>query len=90
MSTEHDSGVLTALTLLQARPLFQDRRKFTQMADPMLQGRYPVRSLYQALAVAAMCLHTDPDVRPFMADVATAINYVASENWSPETASSRV
>ncbi|XP_073118486.1 probable serine/threonine-protein kinase PBL7 [Henckelia pumila] len=73
-----------------ARPLFRDRRKFTQMTDPMLQGRYPVRSLYQALAVAAMCLQTDPDARPFMADVATVINYIASQNWAQDTASSGV
>lgn len=73
-----------------ARPLFQDRRKFAQMADPILQSRYPIRSLYQALSVAAMCLQTDPHVRPFMVDVATAINDIASQNWSPETASSRV
>ncbi|XP_075494941.1 serine/threonine-protein kinase PBL27-like [Primulina tabacum] len=73
-----------------ARPLFQDGTKFTQMADPKLQGRYPVRGLYQALAVSAMCLQMDPDVRPSMADVATAINYINSQNWSPETASSRV
>ncbi|KAF8395608.1 hypothetical protein HHK36_019558 [Tetracentron sinense] len=39
-----------------ARPLFKDRRKFSQMADLMLQGQYPVRGLYQLLAVAAMCL----------------------------------
>ncbi|KAK8579660.1 hypothetical protein V6N13_142832 [Hibiscus sabdariffa] len=37
-----------------ARPLFKDRRKFAQMADPLLQGQYPVRGLYQALAVAAI------------------------------------
>ncbi|XP_073304674.1 serine/threonine-protein kinase PBL27-like [Primulina huaijiensis] len=63
-----------------AHPLFGDRRKFMQMADPMLQGRYPIRGLYQALATAAMCLQTNPDARPSMTDVATAINYIASQN----------
>ncbi|GLT47858.1 hypothetical protein SLA2020_215180 [Shorea laevis] len=52
-----------------ARPLFKDRRKFSQMADPLLQGQYPPRGLYQALAVAAMCLQEQPNSRPVIADV---------------------
>ncbi|WMV25649.1 hypothetical protein MTR67_019034 [Solanum verrucosum] len=36
------------------QPLFKDHIKFSQMADPELQGQYPVRGLYQALAVAAI------------------------------------
>uniref|UniRef100_A0A2C9V8K0 non-specific serine/threonine protein kinase n=1 Tax=Manihot esculenta TaxID=3983 RepID=A0A2C9V8K0_MANES len=39
-----------------ARPLFKDRQKFCQIADPMLRGQYPSRGLYQALAIAAMCV----------------------------------
>ncbi|OAY66801.1 Serine/threonine-protein kinase PBS1 [Ananas comosus] len=31
-----------------ARPLFNDRRKLPKMADPRLDGRYPMRGLYQA------------------------------------------
>ncbi|XP_011040250.1 PREDICTED: serine/threonine-protein kinase CDL1-like [Populus euphratica] len=42
-----------------ATPLFKDRRKFTLMADPLLQGNYPLKGLYQALAVAAMCLQEE-------------------------------
>ncbi|KZV37366.1 Kinase superfamily protein [Dorcoceras hygrometricum] len=73
-----------------ASPLFKEPRKLVQMADPMLQGRYPIRGLTQALGIAATCLLTDPDARPSMADVATAINYIVSHNSSPETASTRV
>ncbi|PWA63646.1 serine/threonine-protein kinase PBS1 [Artemisia annua] len=47
-----------------ARPLFKDRRKFCQIADPLLQGQYPSRGLYQALAVAAMCVQEQPNMRP--------------------------
>ncbi|KQK14450.1 hypothetical protein BRADI_1g16480v3 [Brachypodium distachyon] len=47
-----------------ARPLFKDRRKFPQMADPALKGQYPSRGLYQALAVAAMCVQEQPTMRP--------------------------
>ncbi|XP_009798942.1 putative serine/threonine-protein kinase PBL7 [Nicotiana tabacum] len=68
-----------------ARPLFKDRRKFSQMADPMLQGQYPVRGLYQALAVAAMCVQEQPNMRPLIADVVTALNYLASQNYDPGT-----
>lgn len=64
-----------------ARPLFKDRTKFSQMADPVLQGQYPVRALYQALAVAAMCVQEQPTMRPSIADVVTALSYLASENY---------
>ncbi|XVF83361.1 hypothetical protein PTKIN_Ptkin16aG0480000 [Pterospermum kingtungense] len=68
-----------------ARPLFKDRRKFAQMADPLLQGQYPVRGLYQALAVAAMCVQEQPNMRPLIADVVTALTYLASQKYDPET-----
>ncbi|KAI5064075.1 hypothetical protein GOP47_0020745 [Adiantum capillus-veneris] len=66
-----------------ARPLFKDRRKFPQMADPMLQGRYPTRGLYQALAVAAMCLQEQAAHRPLIGDVVTALTYLASQAYDP-------
>ncbi|XP_060185016.1 probable serine/threonine-protein kinase PBL7 [Lycium barbarum] len=68
-----------------ARPLFKDRRKFSQMADPVLQGEYPVRGLYQALAVAAMCVQEQPNMRPLIADVVAALNYLASQRYDPAT-----
>ncbi|KAL8166786.1 hypothetical protein V2J09_008285 [Rumex salicifolius] len=68
-----------------AKPLFKDRRKFSQMADPMLQGQYPPRGLYQALAVAAMCVQEQPSMRPLIADVVTALTYLASQKFDPET-----
>ncbi|KAB2598148.1 serine/threonine-protein kinase PBS1-like [Pyrus ussuriensis x Pyrus communis] len=67
-----------------ARPLFRDRRKFWQIADPMLQGQYPVRGMYQALAVAAMCVQDHPNMRPAIADAVTALNYLASQKYDPE------
>jgi serine/threonine protein kinase len=68
-----------------ARPLFKDRRKFSQMADPLLQCRYPMRGLYQALAVAAMCVQEQATMRPLIADVVTALTYLASQTYDPET-----
>ncbi|KAK8547863.1 hypothetical protein V6N13_116088 [Hibiscus sabdariffa] len=61
-----------------ARPLFKDRRKFPKMADPLLQGRYPMRGLYQALAVAAMCLQEQAATRPL-------IDGLDSSDGSPST-----
>ncbi|KAF2578746.1 hypothetical protein F2Q68_00000650 [Brassica cretica] len=66
-----------------ARPLFKDRRKFPKMADPSLQGRYPMRGLYQALAVAAMCLQEQAATRPLIGDVVTALTYLASQTFDP-------
>uniref|UniRef100_A0A0A9CLJ1 Protein kinase domain-containing protein n=1 Tax=Arundo donax TaxID=35708 RepID=A0A0A9CLJ1_ARUDO len=53
------------------------------MADPLLQGRFPMRGLYQALAVAAMCLQEQAATRPFIGDVVTALSYLASQTYDP-------
>ncbi|KAF8387901.1 hypothetical protein HHK36_026563 [Tetracentron sinense] len=53
------------------------------MADPLLQGRYPMRGLYQALAVAAMCLQEQATTRPLIGDVVTALTYLASQRYDP-------
>ncbi|GMG98179.1 hypothetical protein Nepgr_000019 [Nepenthes gracilis] len=66
-----------------ARPLFKDRKRFAEMADPRLQGQYPTRGLYQALAIAAMCVQEQPNMRPLVADVVTALNYLASQPYDP-------
>ncbi|KAL1808394.1 hypothetical protein ACET3Z_025384 [Daucus carota] len=72
-----------------ARPLFKDRRKFPKMADPLLQGRYPMRGLYQALAVAAMCLQEQAATRPLIGDVVTALTYLASQAYDPNASVSQ-
>ncbi|KAK9290449.1 hypothetical protein L1049_008619 [Liquidambar formosana] len=72
-------------TTKQARPLFNDRRKLSLMADPILQGQYPMRGLYQALAIAAMCVQEQPTMRPLMADVVTALNFLAMQTYDPDT-----
>lgn len=70
---------------LQARPLFNDRRKFSKLADPRLQGRYPMRGLYQALAVASMCIQEQAATRPLIGDVVTALSYLANQAYDPNT-----
>ncbi|CAK8574458.1 unnamed protein product [Lathyrus sativus] len=64
-----------------ARPLFNDRRKFPKLADPRLQGRYPMRGLYQALAVASMCIQEQAAARPLIGDVVTALSYLANQAY---------
>ncbi|KAK9120158.1 hypothetical protein Scep_018251 [Stephania cephalantha] len=66
-----------------ARPMFHDRRKFVKLADPLLQGKYPMRGLYQALAVASMCIQEQAATRPLIGDVVTALSYLASHQYDP-------
>ncbi|WRX33398.1 hypothetical protein QQP08_025885 [Theobroma cacao] len=66
-----------------ARPMFRDRRNFSRMVDPLLQGQCPVRGLYQALAIAAMCVQEQPNMRPAISDVVMALNYLASQQYDP-------
>ncbi|KAG2596518.1 probable serine/threonine-protein kinase PBL7 isoform X4 [Panicum virgatum] len=64
-----------------ARPLFRDQRKFPKMVDPLLHGRFPRRGLYQALAIAAMCLQEKAKNRPPIREVAAALSYLASQTY---------
>ncbi|KDP44145.1 hypothetical protein JCGZ_05612 [Jatropha curcas] len=68
-----------------ARPMFKDRRNFSRMVDPLLQGQYPMRGLYQALAISAMCVQEQPNLRPAITDVVMALNYLASQKYEPVT-----
>ncbi|GLT38071.1 hypothetical protein SLA2020_123410 [Shorea laevis] len=69
-----------------ARPVFNDRRRFSRLADPRLQGRFPMRGLYQALAVASMCIQEQASIRPLIGDVVTALSYLANQAYDPNTA----
>ncbi|CAI8596557.1 unnamed protein product [Vicia faba] len=65
--------------VIWAQPLLRDRNKFTKMADPLLGDNYPTKGLYQALAVAAMCLQEEADTRPLISDVVTALEFLANK-----------
>jgi hypothetical protein len=56
------------------------------MADPFLEEQYPVKGLYQALAVAAMCLQEEADTRPLISDVVTALEFLSVNNKNSESA----
>ncbi|KAM5563134.1 putative serine/threonine-protein kinase PBL26 [Rosa sericea] len=63
-----------------AEPVFKDPHKFPKLADPLLQGDYPVRALNQAVAVAAMCLHDEAPARPLMRDVVSALSFLGTDD----------
>ncbi|KAL8166953.1 hypothetical protein V2J09_008452 [Rumex salicifolius] len=67
-----------------AQPLLKDKSKFNEIADPLMEGDYPEKALYQALAVAAMCLQAEPSIRPFISDVVTALEFLHSSSNIPE------
>ncbi|XP_031484153.1 serine/threonine-protein kinase PBL27-like [Nymphaea colorata] len=66
-----------------SRPYFKDRRKFTQLADPLLEGHFPIRGLHHAVAISAMCLQEQANTRPLIGDIVTALEYLASQPYIP-------
>ncbi|KAG8052353.1 hypothetical protein GUJ93_ZPchr0001g29287 [Zizania palustris] len=72
-----------------ARPLFKDQRKFPKMADPLLHGCFPKRGLYQALAIAAMCLQEKAWNRPSIREVAAALSYLTSQTYERHNTAAR-
>lgn len=61
----------------QAMPIIRDRRRYHELIDPLLRGEYPEKDLSQAVAVAAMCLHEEDSVRPYMSDAVVALGFLA-------------
>ncbi|GMH27404.1 hypothetical protein Nepgr_029247 [Nepenthes gracilis] len=74
-----------------ARPLIsdRDRRKIVKLVDPQLQGRFPMRGLYQALSIASMCTQENAAARPPIGDVVTALSYLANQAYDPSTKDNR-
>ncbi|CAI9755011.1 unnamed protein product [Fraxinus pennsylvanica] len=68
-----------------AQPLFKDKKSFHLMADPLLGGDYPEKALYQALAVAAMCLQEEATIRPLISDVVTVLEYLSTDKSQKES-----
>ncbi|KAJ0082334.1 hypothetical protein Patl1_11089 [Pistacia atlantica] len=69
-----------------AKPLLRDKQRFTSLADPLLEGNCPPKGLYQALAIAGMCLQEDDHTRPSMSDVVTALEYLANPMMDEKSA----
>ncbi|CAH8383176.1 unnamed protein product [Eruca vesicaria subsp. sativa] len=79
MRPSHEQNLVT-----WAQPIFRDPTRFPQLADPLLRGEYPEKSLNQAVAVAAMCLNEEPTVRPLISDVVTALSYLGTSSDSSD------
>ncbi|KAL0432785.1 UNVERIFIED_CONTAM: putative serine/threonine-protein kinase PBL21 [Sesamum latifolium] len=62
-----------------SRPFLKDRKQFVQMVDPLLEGRYSVKSLHQAVMITSMCIHDHANVRPNISEVVHALEYLASQ-----------
>ena len=56
--------------------MFKKQSRYSELADPLLEGEYPKKSFNQAVAVAAMCLHDDASARPLMSDVVSALSFL--------------
>lgn len=69
--------------------MFKDQRKFPKMADPSLHGHFLKRGLFQALAIAAMCLQEKAKNRPSIREVAVALSYLASQTHESQNTAAR-
>lgn len=67
-----------------ASKLIKDE-KFSEMADPTLQGHYPAKGLQQALIVAQMFVHEQPTKRPAIAEVVTFLTRIASGKYDSKS-----
>ncbi|KAH0463127.1 hypothetical protein IEQ34_007709 [Dendrobium chrysotoxum] len=83
----HLIGNFNKLMQPKARPIFNDPKNLSKLADPRLQGRYPMRGLYQAVAVAFMCIQEEAAARPLIADVVTALSFLVTKPYDPHTSS---
>ncbi|XP_073053231.1 probable serine/threonine-protein kinase PBL21 [Primulina eburnea] len=61
-----------------SHPFLKDRTKFSQMVDPLLEGRFSTRSLQHAIAITSMCLQEQASFRPLISDIVMALEYLAS------------
>ncbi|KAK8565213.1 hypothetical protein V6N12_058783 [Hibiscus sabdariffa] len=62
-----------------AQPMFKDPSRFPELADPLLDGNFPLKGLQQAVAISAMCLQEEAEVRPLIRDVVSALSYLGND-----------
>ncbi|KAH0918270.1 hypothetical protein HID58_025930, partial [Brassica napus] len=67
-----------------SRPYLKDQKKFGNLVDPSLRGKYPSRCLNYAVAIIAMCLNEEAHYRPFIGDIVVALEYLAAQSQSLE------
>ncbi|KAD7117950.1 hypothetical protein E3N88_05218 [Mikania micrantha] len=64
--------------VIWAKPLLKEHSKIPMVADPLLNGNYPLKCLHQAVAIASMCLQEEASTRPYISDVVVALEYLAT------------
>ncbi|XP_076921055.1 putative serine/threonine-protein kinase PBL23 [Bidens hawaiensis] len=64
--------------IIWAKPLLKEHSKIPMVADPLLNGNYPIKCLHQAVAIASMCLQEEASTRPYISDVVVALEYLAT------------
>lgn len=73
------------------RPHLSDMKKFEQILDPRLNGKYDLKSAQKLAAIANRCLVRHPKHRPRMSDVLEMVNHVvkATDAQSPDASVER-
>ncbi|KAK8552779.1 hypothetical protein V6N13_121161 [Hibiscus sabdariffa] len=68
------------------RPHISDLKKFRLIIDPMLDGKYSIRSAHKLAAVANRCLARQPKQRPRMSEVLEMVNGIveSADSVSPQ------
>jgi len=51
------------------------------MVDPLLQGRFPIRSLHQMIYMTATCLREEPKSRPLIGEIVVSLEFLASQSY---------
>ncbi|KAL8267977.1 hypothetical protein R6Q59_001775 [Mikania micrantha] len=62
-----------AVLVSWALPHLTDRDKVSEIMDPALEGQYSMKEIVQVAAIAAMCVQSEADYRPLMADVVQSL-----------------
>lgn len=63
-----------------AQPILKDKKRYTELVDPLLKNDYSVAAMNQAIAVTSMCLQEEPAVRPLIGDVVHALNFLSLDS----------
>ncbi|CAN1850782.1 Serine/threonine-protein kinase PBS1 [Linum perenne] len=69
MKRPSGEGVLVSWAL----PRLTDRDQVVQIMDPALEGQYSMKEVVQVAAIATMCVQSEADYRPLMADVVQSL-----------------
>ncbi|KAJ3672324.1 hypothetical protein LUZ60_007045 [Juncus effusus] len=74
--------------IVWSRP-FLNSRGYMNLADPLLNGCYPHRPLFQLAEVISHCLVEQAHMRPSMNLVTSALEHIASQPYDPSVPSPR-